>query len=191
MRIISGRHRGRRLVAPTGQTTRPTADRIREAVFNILDHGLDWKGFDGVAVLDVFAGSGAAGFEALSRGAGRATFLDSDRVALATIQRNAAVLGEAGRVTLLRVDAAHLSRPLAIVGVPAAIAFLDAPYGAGLTVMALAGLAAADWLEEGSVVVVEVGARELLTLPPTYTLLDARVWGRAQVNFLRYLPATP
>lgn len=186
MRIIGGRHRHRRLEAPAGHTTRPTADRVREAVFNILEHGIDWPGFAGTAVLDVFAGSGAAGFEALSRGAAHATFIDSGGAALGAIRRNAASLSEAGHVTLLRLDATRLARAPAVAGVPAAIAFLDAPYGADASAPALTGLAAGGWLKAGGLAVVEIGAREALSAPSTYTFVDARAWGAAKVVFLKF-----
>jgi 16S rRNA (guanine966-N2)-methyltransferase len=189
VRIIGGRHRHRPLAVPAGLAIRPTADRVREAVFNILDHGIDWPGFDGAAVLDVFAGSGAAGLEALSRGAAHATFIDADAAALAAIRRNAASLNEAERITVLRLDATRLVHPPAIAGVPAAIAFLDAPYAKGLSVPALTALAAHGWLASGGLAVVETGAREAFSPPPAYTGLDARQWGAAQVVFLKLLAA--
>ncbi len=187
MKIVGGHHRGRPLIAPAGELTRPTSGRVREAVFNILTHGIEWPGFDGASVLDVFAGSGANGLEALSRGAARATFIDSDGAALATIRRNAARLGEAERVTVLQSDAAQLRRPPALASVPASIAFLDAPYGRGLTAPALASLAAHGWLAAGGLAIAEIGAREALVAPPGFSIADDRSWGAARVVFCRWV----
>lgn len=188
MRIIGGRHRGRRLIAPAGGATRPTSDRVREAIFNILIHRLDGSWLAGATVLDVFAGSGALGLEALSRGAAHATFIDHDAAALAAIRRNGAALGETDRMTLLRLDATRLGRPPPTAGTPAALAFVDAPYGLGLTTPALVGLAVHGWLAVGALAVVEAGAREPFTVPSAYHLEDERAWGPARVVFLRHLP---
>lgn len=188
MRIIAGKHRGRPLRLPPGDGVRPTADRVREAVFNILDHGIAWDGLDGAAVLDVFAGTGAFGLEALSRGADRATFIDRDGEALAVVRRNAATLDEAEAITLLRFDATRLPPPPFAADAPCALAFLDPPYGDGLAVPALHGLASRGWLRAGSIVVVEVAAREPLQPPPGYVCLDERGYGAARVIFLRLVP---
>lgn len=188
MRIIAGRHRGRPLKAPRARGVRPSADRLREAVFNILAHGVDWPGFAGAAVLDVFAGSGAYGLEALSRGARSATFIDDDAAVLAAIRRNAAALGEARSITLLRLDATRLPPPPRTAGAPAALAFLDPPYGSGLASPALTGLAGRGWLAAGAIAVVEVGALEPFTPPRGFTLLDERTYGAARVLFLRLGP---
>ena len=184
MRIVGGKHRGRPLRA-SGGTVRPTADRVRESVFNILAHGPDWAGFDGNTVLDVFAGSGALGLESLSRGARRATFVDWDRAALDGIRRNAAALGEARAITLLKLDATRLPPPPRLAETPAALAFLDPPYESGLAAPALGGLAARGWLAEGGLAVVEVAAREGLDAPPGYAVLDERTYGAARIVFLK------
>ncbi len=170
---------------PDGTDVRPTGDRVREAVFNILSHSIAWPGFEGSGVIDVFAGSGACGLEALSRGAAHATFIDHDGAALMGIKRNAAALGEARTVTLLRLDATRLPPPPAAAGCPCALALLDAPYGSDRSVPALHGLASRRWLDRGGIAVVEIGARETLAPPPGYSLLDARTYGAAQVVFLR------
>ncbi len=184
MRIIAGRHRGRALKAPGGDAVRPTADRVRESVFNVLAHGLDWEGLDGASVLDVFAGSGAAGLEALSRGAAHAVFIDVSGESLRTIRANAAELGEVERCTFLRLDATRLVTPPRAVPAPFRLAFLDAPYAQGLTGPALAALAGRGWVAPGSIVVAEVGAREPLSPPPAYIRVDERSWGAARVVFL-------
>jgi len=186
VRIVAGRHRGRPIRLAKGEGIRPTSDRAREAAFNILTHGLDWVGFDATAALDVFAGTGAYGLEALSRGCASATFIDSDPDALIGIRRNAAALGEAGAITLLRLDASRLPPPPPrTAGTPCALAFLDPPYESGLAVPALQGLASRRWIDAGAVCLVEVAARELLAAPPGYAVLDERTYGAARVVFLR------
>lgn len=186
MRIIGGRHRGRALKAPRGSAIRPTSDRAREAIFNILEHRIEGGGPAGAAVLDVFAGTGALGLEALSRGAARATFIDSDRAALDCARRNARALGCEGAATFLGLDAARLPPPPPDAGGPSSLAFLDAPFGSGLAERALRGLAAKGWIASGTVLAVEVGARESLALPPGYRQLDERAYGAARVVFLKY-----
>ena len=184
MRIVGGKHRGRRLAAPGGRGVRPTADRVREAVFNLLAHGIQAVDLTDAAVVDVFAGSGALGLEALSRGAARAAFIDSNSLAISAIRRNAATLGEADNVTLLCLDASRLPPPPRLAGAPARLALLDPPYGSGLAATALAGLAGKGWIAEGSVAVVEVGAREPFAAPPTFQIIDERAYGAARVVFL-------
>jgi 16S rRNA (guanine966-N2)-methyltransferase len=185
MRIIAGRHRGRPITAPQRDGLRPTAGRAREAVFNVLMHGCEWGGFEGATVLDVFAGSGAYGLEALSRGATWATFVDVDDAALHGIRRNAAALGEARSIGLLPLDATRLPAPAGAAHAPAALAFLDPPYGKGLAVPALLGLARHHWLAADAIAVVEVAAGEPLAPPPVYSIIDERLYGAARVVFLR------
>lgn len=186
MRIIAGRHRGRPIRLAKGGGIRPTSDRAREAAFNILTHGLDWVGFDATAALDVFAGTGAYGLEALSRGCASAAFIDSDADALMGIRRNAAALGEARAITLLKLDASRLPPPPRTAGTPCALAFLDPPYDSGLAVPALQGLASRGWIGAGAVCLVEVAAREPLAPPPGYAVVDERTYGAGRVVFLRY-----
>ncbi|HEX3953179.1 MAG TPA: 16S rRNA (guanine(966)-N(2))-methyltransferase RsmD, partial [Stellaceae bacterium] len=163
---------------------RPTSDRAREALFNILSHGefaADGLPFAERPVLDAFAGTGAFGLEALSRGASAAAFIDNNREALATLRRNVAALGESDRAQIVAGD---VTRP-ARAGFACAVAFLDPPYGSGLAGPALAALAAAGWLAPDSLVIVEVAAREELSAPAAFTLLDERVYGAARLVFLR------
>lgn len=183
-RIIAGRHRGCALKVPAAGV-RPTAERAREALFNILEHGIEWPGFAGGCVFDVFAGSGACGLEALSRGAAHATFVDIDGAVLQTIRGNAAAMGEARAVTLLKLDATRLASPPATANAPGIVAFLDPPYESGLATAALHILAVRHWLVAGAIAVVEVAAREPLRLPPEYALLDERVYGVARLVFAR------
>lgn len=186
MRIVAGKHRGRRLAAPEGDGVRPTSDRAREALFNVLAH----RSFraDGrpmlveARVLDIFAGTGAMGLEALSRGAAHATFVERDRTALSALEKNITELGETPRSTVLRMDALALPHAKAA----ASLAFLDPPYGEGLAEPALAALAKGGWLEDGAVVIVELGKRDALSPPVAFTSLDERRYGAARFVLLRH-----
>jgi 16S rRNA (guanine966-N2)-methyltransferase len=184
MRIIAGRHRGRSLKAPLGPAVRPTSDRAREALFDILAHGrfADRPVFEEARVLDAFAGTGAFGLEALSRGAARATFIEKDRAALAVLRANLAALGETRNATVLPSDA--LRPPPAPA--PVALAFLDPPYGEDLAAPALTALAAARWFAPGALVVVEVASRRRFTPPAGFTALEERRYGAARLVFLRF-----
>jgi 16S rRNA (guanine966-N2)-methyltransferase len=182
MRIIAGRHRGRRLAPPPGLGVRPTSDRAREALFDILAHGRfgDRPVYEEASVLDAFAGTGAFGLEALSRGARHAFFLEKDPTARQTLAVNVATLGETTRATLLAADALHPPR----ASEPCTLAFLDPPYGQGLAAPALAALNEAGWLAPGALVVVEVAARESFAPPEGFTLLDERRYGAARLVFV-------
>ena len=183
MRVIAGKHRGRRIGTLPGAELRPTADRVREALFNILAHG-DWSGGDPVAgrrVVDAFAGSGALGLEALSRGAAHATFLEHAAPACRLIEKNARALGEQANVTVLRRDAAHPGPAPA----PCALALLDPPYKSGLGPEALSALAAGGWLAEHALCVLEVARAEPVEAPPPgFTLVDERTYGHTRLVFL-------
>jgi len=184
MRIVAGAFRGRPLAAPRGEATRPTADRVRQALFDVLGHAPWAPSLAGLRAIDLFAGSGALGLEALSRGAAFCLFVERAPTAREAIAGNARSLGVLARV---RVDARDAAR-LGARGVeaPFALAFLDPPYGKGLAETALEGLRAGGWLETGAVAVVEQSAREpALTAPAGYAPLDARAWGAARVGFLR------
>src|SRR5205085_2256357 len=145
LRIVGGVHRGRRLAAPVGETVRPTSDRAREALFNILSHGqfaASGLPFADRPVLDAFAGTGAVGLEALSRGASTAVFIEDSRAALAALRRNIAALGEEDRAHVITGDAARPPRAT----LACTLAFLDPPYHSGLAGPALTALAAAGSL---------------------------------------------
>jgi 16S rRNA (guanine966-N2)-methyltransferase len=185
VRIVGGRYRGRRLTVPKGPDVRPTADRVRESLFNILAHGIVDVDLDGASVVDVFAGSGALGLEALSRGAARAVFIDQGDTCLQCIRRTAGEIGVADDVLMLRLDAARLPPPPLAAGDPAAVVFLDAPYGLDLTVPALAGLKDKGWIADDATCVVEIAADETLMPPPGFTILDERTYGAAKIMFLR------
>ena len=184
MRIIGGRHRGRQLLAPPGAAVRPTSDRAREALFDILSHGrfaASGLPFAGESVLDAFAGTGALGLEALSRGAARAVFIENAADALAALRRNIAALGEGERARILPGDATRPPR----ASEACALVFLDPPYRSGLAGPALAALAAAGWLAPEALAVVETAAREKMPPPAGFTLLDERRYGAARLTFLR------
>ena len=184
MRIVAGRHRGRRLLSPPGETVRPTSDRAREALFNILSHGrLAAEGlpFADAVVLDAFAGTGALGLEALSRGAAEAFFIEEDREALAILRQNIAALGEDARVRVFPGDATRPPRAPSAC----ALVFLDPPYRSGLAAAALGALDAAGWLVPEALAVVELAAREEMGSPTGFIVLDERVYGAARLAFLR------
>jgi 16S rRNA (guanine966-N2)-methyltransferase len=183
MRITGGRHRGRPLAAPEGLEVRPTSDRARQAVFNILSHGRFARAgspIAGARVLDAFCGTGAMGLEALSRGAAAATFLESDARTLAVAKRNAEALGESGRATFLQADATRPPRATE----PCELLFLDPPYGSGLASPALTALRAAGWIARDAVIVVEVAAREDFIAPESFEVVDERRYGAARVVLL-------
>ena len=166
MRIVGGVWRGRVLQAPAGLATRPTAERVRQALFDRLLHA-PWAGRDWLtdaAVLDAFAGTGALGLEALSRGAGHATFLEQDRAALAALRANIAACGAEARCTLWAGDA--LTPPL---GAPVALVLLDPPYAAELPVRAVAALMRQGWVGPDTLLVIETAADEDLPGEPVAT----------------------
>jgi 16S rRNA (guanine966-N2)-methyltransferase len=188
LKIVGGKHRGRSIATPEGQTTRPTASRAREALFNILMHA-NWTS-DGTSplvdarVLDAFGGSGALGLEALSRGAAHATFLDSDPAAIKLIGENIRKLGEAGAAKVIRADA---TRPPPSRE-PCDLVFLDPPYRSGLATPALAALAEAGWLKPGAIATVELANAEDLVTPPRFEAIDERRYGAAKIVILRHAP---
>lgn len=188
LRIVGGKHRGRAIATPEGQATRPTSSRAREALFNILAHA-NWRD-DGTSplvearVLDAFAGSGALGIEALSRGAAHATFLDNDAAAVRIIGDNLRKMGEAAQAKVVRADATR--PPPAREGCD--LAFLDPPYRSGLAAPALAALAEAGWLAAGAVATVELASTEDLALPAGFEAVDERRYGAAKIAILRYAP---
>ena len=190
MRIVAGKYRGRAIAAPADAKVRPTSDRVRENVFNILVHGRLSEGeslLDGAAVLDAFAGSGALGLEALSRGARDAVFLDDDVKALACIRRNASELGELERAVIVKADATVPPAPAKVRGHPGprSLVFIDPPYLSGMAANALAALADAGWLAADALVVVELADREPFAPPAGFALADERRYGRTRLLFLR------
>lgn len=185
MRIVAGRWRGRALAAPPGRATRPTSDRARQALFDVLAHAEWAPPLEGARVLDLFAGSGALGFEALSRGAASALFVETDEAARGAIRENADALGAMGATRVHRRDATDLGARPASAGEAFGLAFLDPPYRQGLGERALAGLASGGWLATDALTVFERGADEPDPELDGWELLDARSWGAARVLFLR------
>ena len=190
MRIVGGSHRGRAISAPPGDDTRPTTDRVREALFNMLLHSpslLTDEGktrLEGGIVLDPFAGSGALSFEALSRGALHAYLFEIDALARRTILRNAAELKLADRITLRGADARQPGAPPGNAHGLADIVFLDPPYRSGLGTQALAALDAQGWLKPGALAMVETDAKGSFAIPPGFVLLEERQQGPARLTFL-------
>jgi 16S rRNA (guanine966-N2)-methyltransferase len=190
MRIVGGEQRGRALSSPTGVQTRPTSDRARQAIFNILEHA-SWRKrdlLDGADVLDVFAGTGAMGLEALSRGARHGVFIERDPAAARVCEDNIRALGQGARAILLKFDATKPpSRPAHLA--VRSLVFLDPPYGKGLGAKALTALAAADWLTPGAVCVLEMARKEPEEIPEGFLLHDERNYGVARVAFLEWQEA--
>lgn len=185
MRIVGGTYRGRPLATPQHAGLRPTADRLREAVFNILAHGIAGFEITGARVIDLFAGTGGLGLEALSRGASFCLFVDDSAEARALIRRNVEAFGLTGRTKIFRRDATDLGEAGARGG-GYGLAFLDPPYGQGLAEKALAALAQGGWLAPDAVVVVEERSDVDVAPPAGFTWVDKRSYGDSQVLFLRY-----
>lgn len=163
---------------------RPTADRTRESVFNVLVHRNRLE-IEGVCVLDLFAGTGALGLEALSRGAAHATFVDNNRVALDCIRENVQSLGMMDKVTIQRADATRVN-PLRLSGKEFRLVLVDPPYRHGLAVPALKNLAVRGCMELGAAVVIEIGKRDALPDIDGFEQVDERRYGAARIVFLRY-----
>jgi 16S rRNA (guanine966-N2)-methyltransferase len=191
MRIVSGRFKGKAIVAPEGRDTRPTSDRARQAVFNILEHAAWAPEMEGLRVIDLFAGSGALGLEAISRGAAFALFVETDENARGAIRDNIDAYGLFGCTRLHRRDATDLGQRPASAGPPFDLAFLDPPYGKGLAEKALACLVAGGWLAEDCLCVVERGAEEKPFSLAGFEVLDERSYGAAQVAFVRQTLQNP
>jgi 16S rRNA (guanine966-N2)-methyltransferase len=179
LRIVGGVWRGRSIEAPTDEMIRPTSERARESLFNRLMHGAAGSGvaLAGAKIADVFAGTGAMGLEALSRGAAQVTFIERDFAALALIRRNIAALGAEDRANAMSADAGNLPRAATAHD----IAFLDPPYGQNLAAPAMLSLARQGWLKPGALVCVETDAGEAVPEAEGFALLDRRATGRIAV----------
>jgi 16S rRNA (guanine966-N2)-methyltransferase len=186
MRIIAGQFRGKQLATPRSDAIRPTSDRLRETLFNILAHGYDDPVRD-ARVIDLFAGTGALGFEALSRGARFATFVDEGAEARGLIRTNIEAMSLGGRTRLFRRDATKLGAIGPIE--PFSLAFLDPPYGKGLASLALASLANGGWLTDGALCVVEEASNAPLESPPSFQLADSRDYSGTTLRFLIFASA--
>lgn len=187
MRIVGGHLKGRALVAPKHAGLRPTSDRVRESVFNIISHGglanedRAPPTLEGTRVIDLFAGTGALGLEAISRGAAYCLFVETDSNARALIRRNVEAFGLTGATRIFRRDACDLGAAGTMA--PFDIAFADPPYGKGLGTKALSALAAGGWLKPGALVVLEERSGEHIKAPADYQLIDKRTWGDTDVHF--------
>jgi 16S rRNA (guanine966-N2)-methyltransferase len=188
MRIVGGRLRGRTLAVPKSRAIRPTADRLREALFNILVHAYG-DPVSGARVLDLFAGTGALGLEALSRGAAFALFVDNGAEARALLRENIAALGLGGAARVFRRDAAKLgpAHPLA----PFSLAFLDPPYGQGLAEQALAAAHDRGWLASDALIVVEEAAKAHFVAPEGFDELERRDYDDTMLVVLRHRAINP
>jgi 16S rRNA (guanine966-N2)-methyltransferase len=180
MRIIAGRFRGHRLLAPKDDAIRPTSDRAREALFDILEHGA--PPLRGASFLDLFCGTGAVGLEAYSRGAAEVLLIEHDRAAMKVAQANVARLGAPPGVRLLARDASRLGP----APHPFDLIFLDPPYRSGLAEVTLGALAQGDWLAADARVIVELAAAADLDLPAGYALERERRYGNTKFLFLRH-----
>ncbi len=184
MRIVGGQFRGRPLATPQDGRVRPTSDRVREAVFNILAHGVSDFSLQGAKVMDLFAGTGALGLEAVSRGASYCLFVEQDADARGLIRRNVEAFGLSGVTRIFRRDATDLG--------PASsrdafnLVFADPPYGRGLGEKALTAAAEGGWLASNAIAVLEEAASSTVAMPSGFDELDRRTWGDTQVVFARF-----
>jgi 16S rRNA (guanine966-N2)-methyltransferase len=182
MRVVGGRLKGRNIAAPTSRDIRPTADRLRESVFNILVHAYD-NPIEGARVLDLFAGTGALGIEAASRGAAFTLFVDNGAEARALLRNNVESLALGGVTKVYRRDATDLGPAHPVE--PFSIAFLDPPYGRGLAEQALASLRDGGWLTPGALLVVEEAKAAGFAAPQGFEELERRVYDDTEFVFLR------
>ena len=174
MRIVAGKFRSARIEAPKGLATRPTSDRVRQALFNVLEHGSPQVNFTGARVLDLFAGSGALGLEALSRGARFCLFVEESADARAAIRRNVEALHLTGATKIWRRDATKLGAARTMQ--PFDLVFLDPPYGKYLGIWALRSAASGGWIRDGTIAVLEERADVVIELPKDFEEIDARVY---------------
>lgn len=183
MRIIAGTHRGRTLQTPDHDAVRPTADRVRGAIFNILVHA-PWAGdvfSPTTRVADIFCGTGALGLEALSRGAGLCCFVDKNRAVLDLARANARLLKEESRAEFIKADAAQL--PVGVASYH--LLFLDPPYGKNLLPATLCELARKKWLAPAAILVIETAKKEPVTFPDFCPIFEQRHYGGTTITFLK------
>jgi 16S rRNA (guanine966-N2)-methyltransferase len=182
MRIVGGRLKGRNLASPSTQAIRPTADRLRESVFNILIHAYD-NPLQEARVLDLFAGTGALGIEAVSRGAAFALFVDNGAEARALLRNNVEALALGGATKVFRRDATNLGPAHPVE--PFSLVFLDPPYGKGLAEKALASLRNGGWLTPGALLVVEEAKAASFKAPVGFEELERRAYDDTEFVFLQ------
>ena len=188
MRIVGGRLKGRALTTPASRAIRPTSERLRESIFDILEHRFPGL-IEGARVVDLFAGTGALAIEALSRGARFALLIDNGVEARALLRANVEALALGGVTRIWRADATSIGA--APAGGPFALAFLDPPYGQGLAEPALASLVAGGWLEPDALLVVEEDARAGVAAPTGLVRVDERVYGDTKIMIFRTSDTAP
>lgn len=188
MRIVAGEFRGRPLATPEGAGIRPTADRVRQTVFDILAHSYG-DPVPGARVLDLFAGTGAFGIEAISRGAASALFVDDGAEARGLIRTNVETFGLTGRTRIFRRDAARLGEAGTVP--PFTLAFADPPYGKGLGERALAEAVSGGWLTADATVVLEEASTAKIAAIPGLDLVETRAVGDTAIHFLAVVPVRP
>ena len=186
MRIVGGEYRGKQLALPEDNHIRPTADRTREALFNILGHSSDYRTEHGplplnASILDVFAGTGALGVEALSRGAQHVTFMDNHGASLKLIKQNVAAIKAQQRVSIFSRNGTVPGRASG----PIDLVLMDPPYSQGLAIPSLIALEAGGWIQKSTVIVIELAAKEKIEIPENFEVLDERKYGAAKLLFLR------
>ena len=184
MRIVGGNFKGRALLGPISPATRPTSDRVRESLFNILAHGIEGFEIEGTRVMDLFAGTGALGLEALSRGAKFCQFVEEDTEARGIIRNNADSLGVIGLCKIWRRDATDLGN--CAPQSPFDLAFIDPPYNQGLGEKALASALSGQWLSPGAVVVLEEYGDVQVQPVAGLVLIDKRDYGDTQVLIYQF-----
>lgn len=183
MRIVGGKNRGRNIIAPRGRGTRPTSDQTRESIFNILGHAPWSLPLDGAIVADIYAGSGALGLEAISRGATFCLFVETAPAARAAIRENVDTMGLGGITRLHRRDATRLRVEPANLRGPFTHIFIDPPYGKNLGVPVMRKLKEQNLIARGGVIMYEMGEDESPDLSG-FTLFETRNWGAAKVVFV-------
>jgi len=179
MRIIAGKHRGRNINVPEGKSVRPTTDRMRERVFSMLQHHR-YPALLGARVADLYAGTGALGLEALSRGAGHATFVEKTQSTFSCLKKNVAALKEEDNTSLMKISA----RALSFANEPYDIIFMDPPYHKNMVEPTLYCLLERDWLAEDGLVIAELAVDDELTLPDALKIVDDRKQGQQRILFM-------
>lgn len=184
MRIIAGKYKGKKLIAPEGLDVRPTSDRARESVFNILMNKLD-RPISDYKIIDLFAGTGAFAFEALSRGVSKACLVESSSKSILYIKKNLENLNDAkNKVQILNQDATKLPKN---IGEKYNLVFMDAPYNKSLSEPALVSLIKNSWLDSGAIIIIEIDKNENFEIPKELSLIDERIYGKAKFIFLKNL----
>ncbi len=186
MRIVGGEFRGRSLATPKSNDIRPTIDRTRESLFNIISHVYP-DALDGTRVIDLFAGTGAVGLEAVSRGCRQALFVENGVEGRGLLWENIDALGLHGRAKILRRDATQLGQPGTME--PFHFLFADPPYGQGLGEKAMLAAHDGGWLAPGALAILEERSDVAISVAPVFRLLESRIFGDTRMEFFRYQPA--